>query len=173
MMEPSMQIGGSRDPEPGQPRMFGGAVGSGRLPWQWATEQLSKARTYWIATTRPDGQPHSRPVWGVWLDGTFYFSTGSLAKQNLAANPAITVHLESGSSVVIIEGLTEPANERVLREQVVPQYNEKYHWNLDPNNLPGPFYAVRPKKALGWHFEESAVSAQSTVLGNATRWRFV
>jgi hypothetical protein len=85
----------SIDPEPSQPRMFGGSIGSAELSWEWATERLSRARTYWIATTRPAGQPHSRPLWGVWLDTTFYFSTGSLAAQNLAARPAITVHLDS------------------------------------------------------------------------------
>src|SRR5712691_7751987 len=78
---------GSVNPEPGQPCMFGGHLDPVRLPWKWATERLTRARNYWIATTRPNGQPHSRPVWGVWLDDTFYFSTGSLAAQNLAANP--------------------------------------------------------------------------------------
>ncbi len=28
---------------------------------------------YWICTTRPDGRPHSIPVWGFWLDGGLYF----------------------------------------------------------------------------------------------------
>ncbi len=130
-MEPQMEIDGSIDPEPSQPRMFGGYVGSARLPWGWATERLSRARTYWIATTRPTGQPHSRPVWGVWLDNTFYFSTGSLAAQNLASQPAITVHLERGDEVVILEGVTHEVSDVSLLEQVVSLYNQKYHWDLD------------------------------------------
>jgi len=172
-MEPQMGISGRLDPEPSQPRMFGQPVGSGRLSWQWVTERLTRARTYWIATTCPDGRPHSRPVWGIWLDDTFYFSTGSLAAQNLTASSAITVHLESGSEVVIMEGMAETASERPLVELVVNRYNEKYHWNVDPNHLPGPFYAVHPKKVFGWHFEESELNPESTALGNATRWRFV
>ena len=104
------------DPEVSQPRMFGGYMGSAKLPWTWATERLTGARNYWIATTRPDGKPHSRPVWGVWLDNAFYFSTGSLAAPNLVSRPAITVHLESGSQVVIIEGVTEPVSDIVLVE---------------------------------------------------------
>jgi len=134
-----------------------------------ATERLSRARTYWIATTRPAGQPHSRPLWGVWLDTTFYFSTGSLAAQNLAARPAITVHLESGSEVVIIEGVAEQVTDASLLEQVVSLYNQKYHWDLDPNQLSGPFYAVRPQVAFGWHFEELEINRESTALENATR----
>lgn len=99
-----LPLSGSRDPESSQPRMFGGPVGSAELPWSWATERLSSARIYWIATTRPDGRPHSRPVWGIWLDLVFSFSTGSLAAQNLATQPAIPLHLERGDDVVIIEG---------------------------------------------------------------------
>jgi len=172
-MEPQMEMSGSMDPEPSQPRMFGGFVGSAELPWRWATERLSEARHYWIATTRPDGRPHSRPVWGVWLNQVFYFSTGSLAAQNLVTQPAITLHLESGNEVVIIEGVVHPVSNVTLLKQVVSLYNQKYHWNLDPNQLPGPFYAVRPQIAFGWHFEESEINPESSALANATRWRFL
>src|SRR5437868_5167618 len=44
-MEPEMEIGGSIDPEPSQPRMFGGSVGSAELLWGWATERLSRRAT--------------------------------------------------------------------------------------------------------------------------------
>ena len=171
-MEAQTDPGGRGDPESSQPRMFGGYVGSAELPWTWATERLTRARNYWIATTRPDGKPHSRPVWGVWLEDTFYFSTGSLAAQNLAFRPAITVHLESGSEVVIIEGVTEPVSDTVLVERVVSLYNQKYTWNVDSHNLPGPFYAVRPQVAFGWHFNESELNPESSGLETATRWRF-
>ncbi len=166
------QTGGGSDPEPSQPRMFGSYAGSAELPWSWATALLKEARNYWIVTTRPDGRPHSRPVWGVWLDTAFYFSTGSLAAQNLAARPAITVHLESGNEVVIIEGVAETVGDFSLVERVVSLYNEKYNWDVDPKQLPGPFYAVRPRVAFGWHFEESEINPESSALGNATRWRF-
>jgi Pyridoxamine 5'-phosphate oxidase len=171
-MELPIEIDGNLDPEPSQPRMFGDYAGSAELPWEWAKERLSKAGNYWIATTRPAGQPHSRPVWGVWLDTTFYFSTGSLAAQNLAVQPAITIHLESGNEVVILEGVAQQVNDTSLLEQVVSLYNQKYHWDLDPKQLPGPFYAVRPHVAFGWHFDESEIDRESTALGNATRWRF-
>lgn len=45
-------------------------------------------------------------MWGVWLDGVLYFGTGagSVKARNLAANPALVVHLESGDKAVIMEG---------------------------------------------------------------------
>jgi hypothetical protein len=171
-MDEKTDPGGRGDPEPSQPRMFGGYMGDAALPWGWATERLTRARNYWIATTRPDGKPHSRPVWGVWLDKAFYFSTGSLAAPNLAAQPAITVHLESGSQVVIIEGVAEPVKDADIIEQVVTLYNQKYNWNLDPHNLPGPFYAVQPQVVFGWHFDELELTPKSSGLGTATCWRF-
>src|SRR5260370_41700418 len=96
-MEPQMEIDGSIDPEPSQPRMFGGYAGAASLAWGWATGRMSRARTYWIPTTSPTGQPHSHPVWGDWLDTRVYFSPGSLDAQNLATQPPITVHLSRGN----------------------------------------------------------------------------
>jgi Pyridoxamine 5'-phosphate oxidase len=171
-METQNDSGGGGDPELSQPRMFGGYMGSAKLPWNWATERLTRARNYWIGTTRPDGRPHIRPVWGVWLDDRFYFSTGSLAVQNLAIHPSITVHLESGSEVVILEGVAEPINDAALVVQVVSRYNQKYNWNMDPRNLQDPFYAVRPQVAFGWHFDETELNPESSGLETATRWRF-
>jgi hypothetical protein len=171
-MEEQTNPGGRGNPEVSQPRMYGDYIGSAELPWTWATERLTRARNYWIATTRSDGRPHSRPVWGVWFDNAFYFSTGSLAASNLVTRPAITVHLESGSEVVIIEGVAERVNDTALVEQVVSQYNQKYNWNLDPQNVTDPFYAVQPQVAFGWHFEESEINPESSGLGTATRWHF-
>ena len=92
-------------PTAAPPVMFGSPAPPGELlPWSWAQQRLVAARTYWIATTRPDGRPHCRPVWGVWLPDGFWFSTGSLARRNLVANPQVTVHLDSGTEVVIVEG---------------------------------------------------------------------
>jgi len=70
------------EPKPSRPRMFGGHLEPSRLPWSWAEHRLTTARNYWIATTRPNGRPHSRPVWGVYLDGSFHFNTGSVAAGN-------------------------------------------------------------------------------------------
>jgi general stress protein 26 len=158
----------SDEPRADQPRMFGGYLQPVRLPWSWAVERLVRARNYWIATTRPDGRPHARPVWGIWLDGAFHFSTGSLAAQNLAANPAIEVHLESGSEVVILEGTAELVTDPSVLARTIALYNEKYHWSEDP----GEMYVVRPRVAFGWFSDDSGLDAGAAFHGTATRWRF-
>ena len=72
-------------PTAAPPVLYGAPAPPGELLlWSWAEQRLVDARNYWIATTRPDGRPHCRPVWGVWLPDGFWFSTGSLARHNLA-----------------------------------------------------------------------------------------
>ncbi len=60
------------------------------LPFTHAEERLAKSRNYWICTARPDGRPHSIPVWGFWLDGGLYFGTGRSTRKarNLASQPS-------------------------------------------------------------------------------------
>lgn len=159
-------------PEASRPRMFGGHLQPVMLPWRWAEERLVNARNYWIATTHPEGRPHCRPVWGVWLDDNFYFSTGSLAVGNLAANPEITVHLESGSEVVIVEGVSETVAGGPVTESVVAVYNTKYGWDMNPENLPGPFYAVRPRIVFGWISDQSGLDGGAAFHGTTTKWKF-
>ena len=60
----------------------------GLLPWKWAEERLQASHNYYVMTVRPDATPHAMPVWGVWVDDRFYFSTGAQSRKarNLAAN---------------------------------------------------------------------------------------
>src|SRR5437868_4173625 len=82
---------------PHMPSMYTSQHKKKFLPWTHAEERLIKSRSYWICTTRPDGRPHSIPVWGMWVDGAFYFGTGRETRKakNIAKNPEVSVHLES------------------------------------------------------------------------------
>ncbi|MET8676652.1 pyridoxamine 5'-phosphate oxidase family protein [Streptomyces sp. NPDC004647] len=159
------------DPVAEAPVMFGTAMPPGELlPWKWALDRLVAARTYWIATTRPDGRPHSRPVWAVWLEDGLWFSTGSLARHNLAAQPALTVHLDDGDRPVIVEGTAEPVTGASAPARFIAAYNLKYDWDIaatdegvaDSSGALGPAFHVRPRLVFGWDADMRA----------ATRWRF-
>jgi len=74
--------------------IVGAADGKGLLPWPWVARKMNRCRTFWLATIHAGrGSPHVMPVWGVWLDDAFFFSTGRKSRkgQNLAANPACTI----------------------------------------------------------------------------------
>src|SRR5687767_14484053 len=83
----------------------------GVLAWSHVTERLEKATNYWIGTVNAADEPtpHVVPVWGVWVEDTLYFGGGPQTRwsRNLDENPAVSVHLESGADVVILEGMVD------------------------------------------------------------------
>ena len=95
--------------------------------------KLTDARNYWVATTRPDGRPHVVPVWGLWMDGAFYFGTEAESRKgrNLATNPHIVVHLESGDDAVIIEGQAQRVLDQAEWERVLAALEAKYSLPAD------------------------------------------
>ncbi len=141
-------------------------LGKGLLPWSWATERLNEARTYWLATTRPDGRPHVMPVWGIWLDDRIYFSTGPQSRKarNLATQPDCVVSIQIEDAAVIVEGIAEHATDRVLVQQFCKVYAAKYDWNME--GFTDPVYAVRPTVAFGF------MAGPGEFTGSATRWAF-
>jgi len=128
---------------------------------------MAKSRNYWICTVRPDGRPHSIPVWGFWLDGTLYFGTGRSTRKarNLANNSALSIHLESGDDVVILEGNAvevDLADKPTLKKlDAASRAKYKMPLVLDSDST---IYAVRPRIVLAW--------TESDFPNNATRWQF-
>ena len=138
------------------------------LPFTHAQKRLTKSRNYWICTTRRDGRPHSIPVWGFWIDGSLYFGTARSTRKarNLAHNPAISIHLESGDDVVILEGTAVEVDltDKPIRKKLDAASRAKYKMPLMviPESV---FYCVRPRFVLAW--------TESDFPNNATRWQFI
>jgi nitroimidazol reductase NimA-like FMN-containing flavoprotein (pyridoxamine 5'-phosphate oxidase superfamily) len=158
-----------RGPRVSRPYMPGYGIRSDRktfLPWSYARERLERARTYWIATARPDGRPHCVPVWGLWLEERFIFSTGADSRKarNLAVNPNCVVTMEESDRHVVVEGLAEVLGAEAERKRVTRIYQQKYDWKQELP--PGPIFSVRPVVAFAF----SAVGDEFTK--TATRWRF-
>jgi hypothetical protein len=131
----------------------------GLLPWSYAVARLSVAKNYWVCSVRPNGRPHAVPVWGVWMDDTWYFdgSPETRRMRNLRANPAANVHLEDGSQVISLEGNVSAMPippPRELVERIAADYRRKYgemgyapaadQWNA------GGLYVFKPTLAFGW-----------------------
>jgi len=137
------------------------------LPFRHAEERLAKSRNYWACTARPDGRPHSIPVWGFWIDGALYFGTARASRKarNLAQNAAVSIHLESGDDVVIVEGnaVEVDPSDKPTFEKVNAASHAKYKMPLVvmPETL---LYSVRPHRVLAWTEKEFPK--------NATRWIF-
>jgi len=157
-------------PRAERPAMPAGYLAEKRIAWPWAEARLLRSRNYWVATTTKGGQPHARPVWGVWHDGAFFFSSGSKIRENLERGSGISVNLESGDECVIFEGVASPLEDLDVVKVVTSLYNGKYQWNLEPK--PGEFFLVRPRVVFGWLCDPSGSDGGALFSQTATRWVF-
>ena len=144
------------------------ATTSARLPWEKSRAHLVAAHDYWLASLYPDGRIHILPVWGVWLDEAFYFTTAESSQKgrNLAANPNVALHLDTAEDLVTLDGVAHPVTDQALLERVFTAYEAKYDYHLDPD-LTNPSYRcyqVLPRTAFTW--------LESDIGGSITRWRF-
>src|SRR5262245_59057333 len=110
----------------------------GLLPWSWVVKQMEGCHTFWVATVHPENRPHVMPVWGVWVDDVFFFSTGRKSRkgQNLVSNPACTVTNDDGEEAVIIDGSAEEEKDSGVLEGVAEAYKKKY--KMDPRSMGEP-----------------------------------
>ena len=108
-------------------RHLGPTQGSGLL-WSWAEQRLLASRNYWVASRWPDGRPHAMPVWGVWHEAAFWFSSsrGSRKVRNLAADPRCVVTTENAVEPVVIEGTAEVVTDPGALARMLALENAKY-----------------------------------------------
>jgi hypothetical protein len=134
--------------------------GAGLLPWSFVTSRMGTSRNYWIASVSSDGRPHAAPVWGLWHKEAFFFSTdrNSRKGRNVAIQPQLVVHLESGDEVVIVEGVADPVDDSAILAELDQLYFQKYRFHLDA----GLTYRVTPRVVLAWR--------ETDFPGSATKW---
>ena len=149
------------------PKGYRIAKGSkGMLSWEAVEKKIATAHNYWVCTTRPDGRPHTAPVWAVWVDGAVYFGTdrGSRKARNILTNPAMVIHLELQKEAVILEGMAEEVRDRARMKPIDEAYARKYKMRL--SDAPGEMFLVRlrPRAVLAWTEKE--------FVSSPTRWEF-
>ena len=160
--EPACKVG-----LPQVPPLYGMKSPHNYLPFSHAEERLVHARNYWICTARPDGRPHSIPVWGFWINGALYFGTARSSRKarNLAHNPALSVHLESGDDVIILEGTAvevDLSNKPTFKKiDAASRAKYKMPLMIIPESV---LYSLRPRIVLAW--------TEKDFPNNATRWKF-
>jgi nitroimidazol reductase NimA-like FMN-containing flavoprotein (pyridoxamine 5'-phosphate oxidase superfamily) len=144
--------------------IVGADEGKGLLPWTWVARKMNGCRTFWLATIHAsDPRPHVMPIWGVWLDDAFFFSTGGKSRkgQNLAANPACTIANDNGAEAVIVEGTATRLEDEAKLKKMAAAYKKKY--KMDPRSMNEPIFMVRPSTVFGF--------IEKSFPKSATRWK--
>jgi len=144
--------------------LYGSASDQPALEWSWVQLQLEAAGTYWVVT-RGSGHPHPRPVWGVWHQDRLWLSIGSpTILRELEEDPTVTVHLDSGTDVVIVEGRATGSS---IEAPVIARYDAKYDWQYDVDEY-GRLTVVAPSTVMAWR---SADWAGRGGFQSTGRWR--
>jgi hypothetical protein len=134
------------------------------VTWEYVTQRLSASKNYWLTSVRPastgvpGGRPHVIPRWGAFVDGRLYYdgSPETRHARNLALNPNMTVNLESGDEVVILEGTSAAMGKPApaLAQKIAQAYRLKYG---DLGYAPaadqwdeGGLYEFTPRLCLAW-----------------------
>ncbi|TDO45924.1 pyridoxamine 5'-phosphate oxidase [Kribbella sp. VKM Ac-2527] len=143
--------------------------GTGLLAWGLATDRLDRSRNYWLATVWPDHRPHVTPVWGVWRDGSLWFSCSRRSRKarNLASNPAAVATTDDAANPVIIEGYAAPVEDRAAIAAFADWADTKYQTKYgvafygDPANA---CFRIEVVSAFGLSGDDFT--------GSPTRWVF-
>lgn len=135
------------------------------LTWEEVESWLQASKYYWVVTSRADGRPHARPVWGVWLEPRFHFTTSpeTVMARNIDATGHAAMHPESAVNVVVVEGSVRRAEGQALAE-AGDAYAAKYGTRMDPHDPGMPFYSLHAETAVGWKAQDPR--------GSAMRWTF-
>jgi hypothetical protein len=148
--------------------------GSGPAP------EAHNARTTWLATLNEDGSPHVTAVGAVWLDGAFWFQTGSGTRKshNVARDPRCTVALSIRDADVVVEGDAARVTDPGLVARAAKAWADG-GWPVEPDEsgsgLTAPFNAPT-QGPPPWDVYRIEPRSATVVLGvepgGLTRFRF-
>ena len=124
-------------------------------------ERLDRDIIIWIVSVRPDGRPHTVPVWFLWEEsGTvLMFSKPDQKVRNLRANPNVVIAVDNthgGEDVVLFEGTAELL-ENGSMAHLTPAYTTKYQTLIEQFN---------------WKPEGMAQEYSQPIRITPTRWLF-
>jgi hypothetical protein len=147
--------------------------------WEQVDALLSEPQStsHWLATVRPDGRPHQRPIWAEWVAGTLYFACGNTIKgTHLTRDSRCSVSISTRGIDLVIEGNAHQVTDESELLGVRDAYAAKgwaptvrdgaFHDVFGaPTAGPPPYavYRIEPTLAYGFPAQEDT---------SPTRWRF-
>ncbi len=157
--------------------------GNGELPWSRPRDMLAAETpesdlTFFVATVRPDGRPHTAGVGAVWVDDTLYFVSGpgTRKSRNLAGNAACSISVRLPGMDLVMEGVAH----RVTDASTLDRLAAVYRTGGWPAEVEGDaFTAPYSAPSAGpppWHLYRLTLHNAIGVAGaephGATRWDF-
>ncbi len=123
-------------------------------------ERLRSELIVWLSSVRPDGRPHTVPVWFLWDGATvLIFSQDNQKVRNLATHPHVVLALDNSSNghdVVLLEGEAE-VHPNAEEAAAFPAYEAKYTGEM---------------QAMGWTLGSMTAQYSQAIRITPTRFLF-
>jgi hypothetical protein len=142
--------------------------------------QAHNSRTKWLTTINEDGSPHVTAVGALWLDGAFWFQTGSHTRKgrNVARDPRCSLALSVRDADVVVEGDAARVSEPAAVARIAKAWADD-GWPAEPDEsgsgITAPFNAPS-QGPPPWNVYRIAAHSATVVLGvepgGLTRFRF-
>jgi hypothetical protein len=157
--------------------------GSAELPWSRPRDILASDTpqadlTFFVATVRPDGRPHSAGVGAAWVDDALYFvgGPGTRRSRNLAVNPACTVSVRLRGMDLVLEGEAYRVADAATLERLAAVYRTGgWPAEVEGDALTAA-YSAPSAGPPPWHLYRLTLRTAFGVAGaephGATRWDF-
>jgi hypothetical protein len=138
------------------------------------------SRTTWLTTLNEDGSAHVTPVGAIWLEGAFWFQTGSgtRKRRNVARDPRCSIALSILDADVVVEGDAARVTEPGAVARAAKAWADG-GWPVEPDEIgtgiTAPFNAPSqgPPPWEVYRIEpRSAIVALGAEPGGLTRFRF-
>lgn len=157
--------------------------GHAELPWSrprdiLVTDTPKSDFTFFVATVRSDGRPHTAGVGALWFDDALYFVSGpgTRKSRNLAANPACSISVRLPGIDLVLEGEAHRVTDASTLEQLAGLYREGgWPAEVDGDALTAPFSAPSAGPPPWYLYRltlHSAVGVAGAEPHGATRWDF-
>jgi hypothetical protein len=157
--------------------------GSAELPWSrprdiLATDTPEADLTFFLATVRPDGRPHSAGVGAAWVDDALYFTSGpgTLKSRNLAGNSACSVSVRLRGIDLVLEGEAHRVTDASNLERLAAVYRTGgWPASVEGDALTAP-YSAPSAGPPPWNLYRvalrTAIGVATAEPHGATRWDF-
>ena len=113
---------------------------------------FASSKFSWFSSVRPDGRPHSVPIWHVMDQEYIYIATSlrSVKVANVRSNPNVVMaaRLDVPEAGLIVEGLARLNPDR--RAAVSGLFEAKYEWNIRDDDKYAALIEVEPTRLIAW-----------------------
>lgn len=169
---------------------LGAADGLPPVEWQRVAQELDtgtppapdahNSRTTWLTTVNRDGSPHTTAVGALWLDGSFWFQTGSGTRKsgNVARDPRCSLAVSIRDMDVVVEGDAVPVHDRPTLTRLAQAWGAQgWPAEVDPSGtgITAPFNAPT-QGPPPWTVYRIRVASATVTLGvepgGLTRFKF-